>query len=356
MESPGNAPGQAPGNAFANENLLGNPKQDRYGRNGETGAPQERRAGPASQGPDRYGRDGETQVEPGATPDGRGHHCKPREVKHQPTAHELAWRPDPAHAKPEWVQAHEAQKNQPLDVDQRGIHIVKYGETLDDIARRKLVGEGKTPSAHEIAAEAKMLAANNVDAYPGLAKNPDLVQPGWEIRTRPCPGTAPAETQVQTEPPPRPQPPAPPPQRVVQEAGPPVPPPPVEVVPQPPEPPRLAAGMGAMIPALVAAAPMINMAMRFMGHHGGIGIGAGFGPGFGFGPEYMHRPRNIWEARREQQMLAYEQNQAYYQQAAAQGYPMDYSPDQDGYYGPQAVPYYRQTPPIIIGGPRRHRW
>jgi hypothetical protein len=84
-------------------------------------------------------------------------------------------------------------------VNAQGIHTVKYGETLDDLAFRSLRDGGKKTTGKDVEAQKQNLITWNRDALPDLARNPDLLQPGWTMRMAPC---APAEvTQVQPAPP-----------------------------------------------------------------------------------------------------------------------------------------------------------
>jgi|AGTN01.3.fsa_nt_gi LysM domain. len=95
---------------------------------------------------------------------------------------EKNWRPDAERKTPgaqAWDKQAESQRQKPLERNADGSYTVKQGDSLNDIARRLLKGEGsKNPSQKDVDQASKRL----YEANPKLGCNPDLVRPGMELK------------------------------------------------------------------------------------------------------------------------------------------------------------------------------
>lgn len=94
---------------------------------------------------------------------------------------ERNWRPD-AQRKTQgaqaWDRQAESQRHKPLDRNPDGSYTIKPGDSLSDIARRMLQGEGSKASPKDVAEATRRL----YDANPKLGCNPDLIRPGLELK------------------------------------------------------------------------------------------------------------------------------------------------------------------------------
>lgn len=95
---------------------------------------------------------------------------------------EKNWRPDAERTTPgarTWDKQAESQRQKPLERNADGSYTVRPGDSLNDIARRMLKGEGsKNPSQKDVAEASKRI----YEANPKLGCNPDLIRPGMELK------------------------------------------------------------------------------------------------------------------------------------------------------------------------------
>ena len=105
-----------------------------------------------------------------------------RSVLHTPKDAENNWHPDLSREHPEWKAAHATQKDAAIAVDKDGVYVVKDGDTIYDIARRSLKVQSASTDSAAVKAEISKIVEHNVDAYPGLQTNPDLIHAGDQLR------------------------------------------------------------------------------------------------------------------------------------------------------------------------------
>lgn len=100
---------------------------------------------------------------------------------------ERNWRVDTERRTPgarEWDKQAESQRQKPLDRNADGSYTVKPGDSLSDIARRMLKGDGSGNPTHKDVADA---GKKIYEANPEIGCNPDLIRPGMKLR---LPGVA----------------------------------------------------------------------------------------------------------------------------------------------------------------------
>lgn len=114
-----------------------------------------------------------------------------RAVRHHMTAAEEAWRPDPnsqSESAQRWRRGNDASKSQPLQLDSNGVYKTTDADCLSTIAARSLKDQGQAANTESIKHEMARIVSLNTDAYPDMAKNAHIIQPGMELRMtgKPC--------------------------------------------------------------------------------------------------------------------------------------------------------------------------
>ena len=111
-----------------------------------------------------------------------------REVHHL-TPRELAWRPDTntqSESTQRWRDDNTRSVQRPVQVNDLGMYTVINADTLSTIAERYLRSQGAAkPSGADVRSEMNRIVTLNCDAYPDLARNPDLIKSGMHLRLQP---------------------------------------------------------------------------------------------------------------------------------------------------------------------------
>jgi hypothetical protein len=119
---------------------------------------------------------------------------------HHLTPRELSWRPDPnsqSESAQHWQADNSHSRQEQLPVNAQGIYTVTNVDALSTIAERSLRTQGAArPSGADIRNEMGRIATLNQDAYPDLARNPDLVKAGMELRMNPIHGSRGSQIEI----------------------------------------------------------------------------------------------------------------------------------------------------------------
>lgn len=71
---------------------------------------------------------------------------------------------------------------EPLDIDERGMHKVKSGESLSVIAFRELRRRGVPANGSSLKTEMQRIIDANVEKFPSLKDHPERIRSGWRLQ------------------------------------------------------------------------------------------------------------------------------------------------------------------------------
>jgi hypothetical protein len=101
-----------------------------------------------------------------------------------------------------WKAVSDQQRQQPLEVNERGRYQVVYGDSLSTIAERNLKGSGLAADRKSVEAEVQNIVNANKNRYPSLDCNNHFIKTGWTLDLpRHQPGDAPQKPAVDQRPP-----------------------------------------------------------------------------------------------------------------------------------------------------------